>query len=303
VLEELSRAQLLLSAHRCGVIATTRRAFAAAITQPQTALQVCQRGEDARAGQLVRLLVEYGGNWVPRCGELEVEAERLAGWFPFVETERGWRAGSDFATAATPFGKRERFFAATLIGRLSPGGVRLMAENLGTDLRDAPRQACHHLHDAILHSMTSEGLDDLFGAIARNDSIAAKTIQEVVHLEGPRFAIVLDKGERMEVCPRELAERQGVRFQQTPVVAATLVTSSALRVPPPRIPEFIEIAAIVTFSSTRAANEAQEHEALRHLWARRVDRRRLATRPSSDATDTQALLFDAGFSVELKERA
>ena len=293
-------AEQALGAHRWGLPITTPRVLAGLLRNPKTAGRVCRRGADAGSPQLVRLLVEHGGNPVPRSSALEVEARRLRGWFPFHEGEDGWTVPIEFALAAFRFRERERFFIATLLPRLS----RADTDELLTELNVS--RLSTHSHRVFLAATTIAAADslpehaDAVEAVEELQSIRSRDIASVSYVAssgGRLFEVKLSDGERIEITPREIAEKSGATFAPIRVDRPTEL-SMERTMPDVHVPPVHPIGAIVTFSTSRAADQAFGMAEFKAVAARRIDERRAVTRPSCGALAAHRLLQDLGFHVD-----
>ena len=107
---------------------------------------------------------------------------------------------------------------------------------------------------------------------------------------------VHSSGRPLEVTLREIAERAGQRFAQPEVVAPDAAREGAgLSV---RVLPTVEIGAIVTFGSGRAADAALALLDFRRLVARRIDERRVATVADCAAARAHEVLERLGFVVD-----
>ena len=300
LISEWPPAEQALGAHRWGLPITTPRVLAGLLRNPKTAGRVCRRGADAGSPQLVRLLVEHGGNTVPRLSALEEEARRLRGWFPFSESEDGWCVPIEFALSAFRFRERERFFVATLLPRLSRADTDTLLTELGIS------RLSTHSHRVFIAATTIASAETLpehaeaVEAVEELQSIRSRDIASVSYVPGSRgrlFTVELSDGEQVEITPRELAEKAGATF--TPVrVDRPTELSMEQTMPDVHVPPVHSIGAIVTFSTARAADEALGLADFKAVVARRIDDRRAVTRPSCGALDAHRLLTDLGFHID-----
>jgi hypothetical protein len=290
------RALLGVAANRWGLSLTTRRSIAASLREPRVASRVCRRGADAGAAQLVRLLVEYGGEPVPPLDELAQEAQRLRGWFPFVESTEGYRVASDFAAAAQRVAEAERMFAATLVMRLDRESGDALLRDVG-DAGLGSREA-RLLAAAERIASSAAAPPELAAATAAAGAVPVRDIKRVTYVpgsQGTHFR-VHTSGRPLEVTFREVAARAGQRFAPPAVVVPEAGREGAglsLRVLP-----IVEIGAVVTFGSGRAADAALALLDFRRLVARRIDERRVATVADCAESRAQEVLERLGFVLD-----
>lgn len=293
-------AEQALGAHRWGLPITTPRMLAGLLRNAKAAGRVCRRGADVGAPQLVRLLIEHGGTVVPRQSGLEVEATRLRGWFPMTETDAGWSVPMEFALAAFRIRERERFFVATLLPRLT----RPDTDGLLTEL-EIPRLSTHAHRvrmaaERIAASEPNKGDKSAVESVEELQSMRSRDITQVRYIEGSGgrlFNVEFTDGEVVEITPRELAEKAGATF--TPVsVAGPTQLSMERTMPDVHVPTVQPVGAVVTFSTSRAADEAFGMPEFKEIVVRRLDDRRVATRPSCGALGARQLLQGLGFHVE-----
>lgn len=300
-LATMTPSQLRVSALRWGIPRTTARVMAARLVRPRTAQRVYRRATEAGAGQLARLLVEYGGRTVPRLPELELEADRLRGWFPLVEDESGWRAPFDFAAALWKQSDRQRFFLASLVARLSDEDVRAVLADLdlapiGSTLRQR-REILTALADA---KGDADAIADGADEVEELQSLRSRDVASVHYRAGTAglgYRVVLVDGEEIDLVPREIAEAHGREF--TPPQVEALATAAEERTAPSvRLPEQQPIGALITFATARAADEALRCAEFRQMVARRLDERRVATRPGHTAAAGVEVLDALGFGID-----
>ncbi len=300
LLASLPRAERGLGAHRWGMAPTTARVLAAMLLEPENAARVIRRGIDAGAPQLCRLLVEHGGAAVPRTDALAIEAGRLLGWFPLIEDAAGWCVPRDFAAAAAPCVDRERFFTATLIPRLETDDLVGLFDELGLategthgyKLRAAVERVATAAKDPAC-STAAANVRDLQSI--RSSDIAS--VSSIPNTGGLQFRVVLADGEEVDICPREQAELHGQQFAEVRVEKVASVGIER-EMPAVRVPAVQEIGALVTFATSRAADECAAHPDFRNLVARRIDDVTLATRSSCSAEHARTLLLGLGFHID-----
>lgn len=293
-------AEQALGAHRWGLPITTPRMLAGLLRNPTAAGRVCRRGADAGAPQLVRLLIEHGGNPVPRQSALEFEAARLRGWFPMTETEKGWSVPMEFALAAFRVWERERFFVATLLPRLS----RPDTDGLLREL-DIPKLSthAHRVRMAAEKIAASEPGPNDQGAVESVEELQSIRSRDISQLHcipgsgGRRFNVQFSDGEVVEITPRELAEKAGATFTPVSVAGPTQLFMERT-MPEVHVPTVQPIGAIITFSTSRAADEAFGMPEFQSVMVRRLGDRRAATRPSCGALAARELLRNLGFHVD-----
>lgn len=297
-----TRAELGIGATRWGLTPSAPGVVAVRLLEPKTAVRVCRRGADAGALQLVRLMVEHGGATVPRLEALEPEAARLDTWFPFVATDAGWAMPADLCAAAIGFARTERFFAASLVARLDDADVRTLAAELGVSAVLPLNQQRRGVAEAVRGAAT-DGLEEVAAATAALGSVPTDRIDAVVPLPGHGgrvFEVTTDDGVH-RVCPRELAEHAGARFEGVTVERASRVATPKRDLPSVRVPAHQAVGCLITFTTPRAAEEASRFAEFRAVIARRLDDRVVATRPSVGPEETYRLLTELGFHIDSGE--
>lgn len=288
-----------LATQRWGLPATTPRILAAMLVRPRAALRLMRRGADAGAGQLTRLMVEYGGRPVPQHRVLEDEAARLRGWFPLIETADGWALPTDLAVSGFGTARVQRLFASTLVATLEgPALDALLAEldvpRFGSPVSRAVRAAAR---------IVEQGVDDDSAAAAqRTAELGAVDVERVASLapvpgaRGTRWRLETTDGDVIEIAPRELAAACDLGFAPPEVEAPA--DAPAVRAPRLRLPTHVPVGAIVTFSSARAADDALRLGDFRTVVLHRLDERRVATREDCDARSALLILARLGFAID-----
>lgn len=300
-LATMTPSQLRVSALRWGIPRTTARVMAAHLVRPRAALRVYRRASEAGAGQLARLLVEFGGQPVPRVAELELEADRLLGWFPIVESENGWSVPSDFASALWKQSERQRFFASTLLARLPDEDVRdLLSELGGTPTGSTLRQRREILARLGNVHVDPAAIADAADEVEELQSLRSRDVASVAYRQGTAgigFRMVLADGEEIDIVSREVAEQVGREFSP-PQVEALARPAEERTAPSVRLPDQQPIGALITFATARAAEEALRCAEFRQMVARRLDERRVATRPGHTAASAVDVLDALGFGID-----
>lgn len=293
-------AERSIGAHRWGLKPSTPRVLAARLVQPAVAQQVCRRGADAGAPQLVRLMVEHGGAPVPRTDALALEAERLRAWFPFQESPEGWSMPREVATAAAGFREYERFYTATLLTLVSDADRAELEAEIALPPSPTRSSALRRLVEAIAALDPDPAIADVARATAALGALDLGEVLRVVPVAGTggqRYTVDLKGSRVVEVCPRELAERLGVAFEPV-LVHRVADVGPRHELPAVHVPPTQEIGAIVEFATPRAAEEAMRLMEFKSLVVRRLDDRRVATRPSCSAEDAGDLLAAHGFMID-----
>ena len=299
----MTPAQLRVCALRWGIPRTTARVMAATLLQPRVAQRVFRRAVEANAGQLARLLVEFGGQPVPELPELEVEAERLRAWYPMQAVDGGWASPFDLAGVLWKQSERQRFFRAGLVARLGDGEVREALEDLG----QRPLGSSGRQRVALVAAMAEREApveDALLDEVEELQSLRSRDVSAVRYVPGcggQRFELDLTDGERIAIVPRELAEARGRQFAP-PQVVATRMPVVERRAPSVRLPEQFGIGSLVTFATARAAEEALRCPEFRTMVARRLDERRVATRAGHTAQSAIDVLDGLGFGIDEEAR-
>ena len=197
-----------LATQRWGLPATTPRLLAAMLVRPRAALRLIRRGSDAGAGQLTRLMVEYGGRPVPHHRVLEDEAARLRGWFPVIETAEGWALPADLAMAAIGAARVQRLFASTLVATLDGPALESLLTELEVPRFGSPASRAVRAATSIIEQEVD---DDSAAAAQRSAELGAIDIERIAALapvpgaRGTRWRLETTDGDVLEIAPRELA--------------------------------------------------------------------------------------------------
>lgn len=295
LLEEMDLATREIGALRWSVPLTTPRMMAEMLREPKAATRMYRRGVEAGAGQLVRLMVEYAGSPVARLEALEREADRLRGWYLFEETDTGWSLPTDLAVAMGDNAATERFFAGTLLRRLSVQDLRDLLAERELPMHGSSAAQVARLRDSLVEDTDLDDAVDAATETERLQEIEAEMIDQVRAVPGfaGRVLEVIIDGESFKLAPREVAERLGHQFGGVEVTAATKT-----RVRKPQkldLPTFVRAGAFVTFSTARFADEALKHDEFQELVLHRLDERRCVTVAGCSAADAIRLLKDLGF--------
>jgi hypothetical protein len=244
---------------RWGISLATPRVAAELLTQPRTASKIARRLVDEGAEPLLRALVEQAGGPVPRnlalLGQAQVIADRLL----LIEAPSGWQIPSDLALAWLRLAERELLHLQTLLGRCEHAALRRLAAELSVDARRS-------------------------------------RLELVAGSAGCRFRV--EAGDEVWiVAPREIAIQLGARVAAPVVNAATPSAPAAAtpREPQLELPPHARVGALISFASPRAMDDAMRVAEFRNLVARRLDDRRVVTRPEVFADDVLAVLTAAGF--------
>ncbi len=288
-----------LATQRWGLPATTPRVLAAMIVRPRAALRLMRRGTDAGAGQLTRLMVEYGGRTVPRHRVLEDEAARLRGWFPLIESADGWSLPADLAMAGFGAARVQRLFASTLVATLDGPSLDALLSELGMPRFGSMASRASRASASI----PGQAVDDQSVAAAQQTAeLGAIDIERIASLApvpgscGTRWRLETTDGDTFEVAPRELAAACDLAF--APPEVEEPAEEPAVRAPRLRLPTFVPVGAIVTFSSARAADDALRLGDFRTVVLHRLDERRVATREDCDARSALLILARLGFAID-----
>lgn len=283
---------------RWGISLATPRVAAELLTQPRTASKIARRLVDEGAEPLLRALVEQAGGPVPRnlalLGQAQVIADRLL----LIEAPSGWQIPSDLALAWLRLAERELLHLQTLLGRCEHAALRRLAAELSVDARRSRLELVAAIADAVIAVDSPEHRD----AARATESLASlpvsaiRSVEPVAGSAGCRFRV--EAGDEVWiVAPREIAIQLGARVAAPVVNAATPSPPAAAtpREPQLELPPHARVGALISFASPRAMDDAMRVAEFRNLVARRLDDRRVVTRPEVFADDVLAVLTAAGF--------
>jgi hypothetical protein len=287
---------------RCGVERTTPAGMAMNLAKPRMGQRLIRRAAEAAGGQLARLLLEYGGRPVPKSETADAEAAQLEGWYPIYESDGGWAMPGDLSMALWKLADRQRFFLATLIARLSERDVQLMLHEQGRVLLGSHDRQRRVLLSALADTAIVDTPEAQTGAtnVEELGAIRSRDVDEVRYVDGSGgmlFVVVLSDGEEVQIVPREVAEALGREFEP-PQLANQAPERSAHQERSVRLPDHQAIGALITFATARAAEEALRKPDFRSMVARRLDERRVATRPGHSAASALDVLSELGFVVD-----
>jgi hypothetical protein len=296
LLAGMNQASRELGALRWGIPCSAPRFMAENLKKHRNAQRVFRRGTDV-APVLIKLLVESAGHPVLRTENLEDEASRLRGWFPFVETPTHWHIPRDLACVLARFAETERFFALGILAHISTDDLRaLLAELELVPLGSVTFQIVQ-VADKILAQSPNPGITETAKKTVELGALALKEIQSiryVVGSRGTRFSVFTESAE-YELCPREFAIALGLSRVHDTVDVPVVSSARSARA---RLPDVLKIGALVTFSTARAADEAIRLPEFRDIVARRLDERRFVTHESHAASETLLLLEGLGFNQD-----
>lgn len=155
--EQMGPAMRVLAARRLGINTTQPRIMAEMLRSRSHVGSAYRRLSETRAWEFVSVLVEHGGDWVPRHPVLESLSSRLREWLPFEEeTTKGWRVEPEVAHAMARWVNTERFSLVTLLGRADEDSLAALLATYGIPARGAFTRRLTRLVDLIVASAASE---------------------------------------------------------------------------------------------------------------------------------------------------
>lgn len=294
-LASMDAATLACGAHRTGVPSARPRIVAAAWTQPSGARRLLRRADEAGGGALLRLLVEHAGAPVQLTDAMRAESRRLCGWSPVACTETTATLPLEIGIALSGNARVERGFVATLVGRTAVTDLVALADELGVATRGTEPTLRRRVARAIL-AAPDDAIDaDAAAELARIGHLRNAEVDGVRPVAGQagRAFDVETAGGTFRIAPREHADRLGLHFEAPEFEARSGATSTARR----RLPTVLPVGALVTFSTTRATDDALKEPAFRDLILHRIDERRVVTRASVSAAEARACLTRLGFDL------
>jgi predicted DCC family thiol-disulfide oxidoreductase YuxK len=291
-------ASRVLVAQRLGLESAVTRVMAEELRTPRGARRAFRKASDAGAEALIRHLVEHGGHPVASSDVVDRLVRRLTPWFPLRASGTDWAIPVDLASAMVRCARSERFFAATLVGRMSEASIRQLSAELGVGhVGSVPARRAR-----VVAVISAGNIDDepTREAAARTKELATLPSREVARVEpidgaqGARVELTTTGGQTYVVAPREIAERLGHTFAPARL-GQSAASQERQRVS--RTPTFSRIGTMITFTTTRAADEALRLPSFREMVMHRLDERRVVTTVDCDERGATSLLTRLGYSV------
>lgn len=286
---------LSCGAMRTGVPSAHPRILAAAWSRATDAKRLLRRVDEAEAGALFRLLIEFGGAPCPLTDTMPDELRRLSGWAPIAHDTTTVTLPIDVSLALAGAARFERGAVATLVGRLTAEDLDALAHELGVPTHGTIVSLRRRVARAILRTADDaidRGAAAELSRIGHLDNGEVDGVRPVPDRRGTAFDIETAGG-TFRIAPREHAVRLGLPFDPPEFSPQTRRTAEPER----RLPTVLPIGAFVTFSTTRAADDALKEPGFRDLVLHRVDERRIATRSDVSAAVARACLTRLGFEM------
>lgn len=296
LLQQLSRAQRALSAHRWGIEPGAVAMVAERLVSPEIATRLFRRVAEAGAPNLIRVLTEYGGAPFEPQASLDAEASVLREWGLLIEDEGGWRLPADLAVAMVTLRGSERYFLPTLLARLDARALRSLADELSFPLAGSvPRQIVGLASEIVARAEPiSSATRAAAEKTARLQSAALPRVGNIEAVEGSagqRFIIALD-GVDYEIAPREISELVGHQFQDVTVRALQPAAFTLGRVPSfPVLP----VSALLAFPSQEALQEALRSRGFSELVEEHLGPQRVLLRAGLSPSKIREELVRIGF--------
>lgn len=286
-----------LTVRRIGLPSVSPPVVAARMRTPVHAATVLRRLEDHGSGRLLRLLVELGGGALARRDELELDASRLRGWFPWEETETTWTIGADVAAAMAPGAVWERFSVITLLARMDDPTLFSWARRMGVATSWARGAVVRDLARLLVASdapLTDEVRAGAERAITER-RVRADLIEQIAPIEGTGgrvFSLVVKGLGELRVTPREIAAGLGLPVAE--VELERVKPTTAVAPAPIRLPSWARVGGLLTFSTARIADDAMRVDDFREVVLYRLDERRIVTRDDCEPRRALQILAQHG---------
>lgn len=253
VIEQMTRSQRMLCAHRWGVDSATPMVIAERLLVDESAARLVRRMAKAGAPNLARLLVESVGVGIAEQASLAAEAAVVRDWGVLLEEDGRWSLPVDLAIAARGEAKNEGWLLGSLIARLSPKALRALADEVDVHLAGSHVSQCVRVRQGVLAGFAVDAADaplrEGVDALAAMTSVASNDVQALTPVEGRRgqlFDVTLKNGTQRRIAPRELALALGralveIAVQGAPLTPLTFDRVQALPVVP--------VGGVITFQS------------------------------------------------------
>lgn len=270
------------------------------LSAPEAARELARRVHEAGAGELLRLLIEYGGSPLPPYPELQPEADVLAHWGIAKIDARGWQLAGEMVVALRNEAEWERFFLVTLLQRLDEDDFVALHAQLGVVASGSKAARVTRLMQAVCASADPAVVD--VTACEQTIDLAALPVVDIAsvsfaeHPSGGLFEVEMADGSVHSVVARELVEANGLKFRR-PTVRGVEVEPFAIR--QLSVPEYSRVGGLITFASVRALNDALEHESFAGLVAERIGERRVTLRPETSIQEAHLALTLLGLEPSL----
>ena len=300
VIQQMTRSQRMLRAHRWGVEGVAPVMLAERLLVEDVAARLVRRMAKAGAPNLGRLLVEHTGASVRAQESLASEAAVLRDWGVLIEEDDRWALPVDLAIAARAERKLEHFYLGSLLNFTTEKALRPLADALGVSLAGGPVSQRVRVRQAILEAMKLDEIgDEVRAGVDELQSLGAVSvglIRAVAPVEGTQgllFDVTFDDGPR-RIAPRDLALALGMEFAEVSVEGVQLVPLMLDRVQPlPSLP----IGAVVTFQTPQMCEQAMHSKKLQE-WALEVVGARVLMRAGVDVDALRSELLRLGYESE-----
>lgn len=297
VVQDMTRSQRMLCAHRWGVDSSAPMILAERMLVEDTAARLIRRMAKAGASTLGRILVEHVGSPIASHPALEAEASVLRDWGVLLEEGSGWSLPVDLALAARTERRVEHLYLGALITELSAKALRALAESLGVGLAGGQISQRVRLRGAVLSNFdaASASAEVLAGARALQGlgSLPAGTIRSVEPVDGAMGQLfdVTTAETTHRVAPREIALALGVEFPHAEYQAVPLVPMALERVQP--LP-LTAIGGIIEFQTAQQREQAMHSKRLQ-AWAMESAGARVLIHAEVDLQAVREELLRIGF--------
>lgn len=297
VVQQMTRSQRMLCAHRWGVDSSTPMILAERVLVEDVAARLVRRVAKAGAPNLGRLLVEYAGVGISEQDSLSAEAAVVRDWGLLLEDGKKWSMPIDLAMAASSERKKEHLLLSALLSFVSSKSLRSLAEALGVNLAGGQISQRVRLRQAIIDAFSeSEASPDVKAAAKTTHGLgvldvrALKSAEPVEGANGALFDVVIGE-QTYRIAPREIAIALGFSFEEVSVEGVQPQPMALERV---QALPMAEIGGLVVFQTAQMCDQAMHSKRMKE-WSLEVSGARVLLKPSVDIQAVRDELLRIGY--------